>query len=225
MKIIHVWRQSTLIAALFASALVSAQTALPNGMWDSTGIVPSKTEGKNLTGIDRATGSSGATLILPRVGYCPNFFNPSPTVAVSVAMECGGNEHVHCYGYLNGTLITDMMKDDRFSISMSQIIVPPLSSFSSSFSSPNGTQVYQWCSITALANNVTAQSIGLRFVTFEGWEWTSGPTTTWCNTLGSIDTGLARYVRRYNYGQDEIGPIQTRTIDNSCNNNLNTSNN
>ena len=136
-----------------------------------------------------------------------NFVNNSPQHAVFVNAQCHRSDG--CKAYLNGGLLFEGEIHDQAAQTNGSGIVPPGSSFT--------IQGYHSCTYTALANNVTAQSMGFRYFTFDGWEWTSGPTTYYCRT-GNIQQGLARYVRHYNYGPSEIGVIQQRTVDNACNN-------
>jgi hypothetical protein len=203
--------KSSLTAILLALAClpVTAQT-LPRT--SSAGVQPWQGAVQLKAPIDQSltSGDSGATLLRPLSAGCPSFTNASTTTAVSVAFMHSGFADSWASASINGALIAYHVGSRNGGAATANVIVPPNYTFTSAYSESAPS-----CAFTALANNITAQQVGLRWVINTTQTIVSG-TTIACSLSGASFTGTGYITSYYNWGAPTIGPVIAIYEDYAC---------
>ncbi len=197
---------------LLLSAAIGALTTLPvlaqtPGFVDSTGIRPWQGVVRLQGGTESInSGGSGATIVAANIG-CVNFTNASSTTAVTVSAQSVVGFSPRQI-YINGQQISNISIADAGAQGAVTVIVPPLATFTSN---------HDTCTYTAMANNITAQSLGIRFVAGTVYTPTYNDPLDYCSngTIAAyMQYGFNTYY--YNYGAPAVGGNFGQYISNSC---------
>lgn len=197
----------TIIASVLAIGVLSSASAQhfdTSGVRRFEGAVELKVPIKDSL-ILGGSGGSGAT-ILRGPGSCDGFTNLSSSVAVQVNYSHGS--YTAAGVYINGQSFSPPIVNDNSDVTTS-VIVPPLGSLSF------GGRVYG-CYYTAMANNITAQSVGFRFVTSTVYTPTGTGNFINCSVSGATYDQYGFNTNYYNYGPPVVGATFAQYVDAGC---------